>query len=91
MPKPDPRLTDIGSLIKKGKIKTFSAIFNHIPPTVIADAMHWGHSRLGSVMERPGRLRLEEVYELARLFKIGKDKLFKMVMEEMKQAGYGWE
>lgn len=83
MPKTDPRLHDIGSLIKKGKIKSFSAIFDHIPPTVIADAMHWGHSRLGSVMERPGRLRLEEVYELAKLFKCKKDKLFKVVMEEV--------
>lgn len=81
----DPRLPDIGSLIKKGKIKTFSAIFNHIPPTVIADAMHWGHSRLGSVMERPGRLRLEEVYELARMFKVKSERLIKMVMEEMNQ------
>lgn len=83
MPK-DPRLSSIGDLIRSGEIKTFSQVFKHIPPTVIARSMKWGISRLNNVRKRPGKLTLEEVYKLAKLFKCGKELMVWVVMEEMK-------
>ncbi len=79
----DPRLASIGSLIKSGEIKTFSNIFKHIPKSVIAKSMNWGVSRLETVMDNPGKLTMEECYELGKLMKVKGDKVMMLVAGEV--------
>jgi hypothetical protein len=67
MAKKDHRYKTVKILIQGKFIKNFRQIFDHIPKSVVASALHTNNNRMTDLINEPGDLRVGEMYKIARL------------------------
>lgn len=67
MAKKDPRYKTVKILIQGKFIKNFKQIFDHIPKSVVAAALHTNNNRMTDLINEPGDMRVGEMCKIARL------------------------
>jgi predicted nucleotidyltransferase len=67
MAKKDHRYKTVKILIQGKFIKNFRQIFDHIPKTVVASALHTNNNRMTDLINEPGDMRVGEMYKIAKL------------------------
>ena len=66
----DTRYKTVNILIAGGHIKTFSEIFNHIPPSIVSRDFGTNYNRFVNLIGNPSDFKLKELYTLARFFEL---------------------
>jgi plasmid maintenance system antidote protein VapI len=79
---PSHSLSAINPLIRSGDIKTFSEIFKHIPPSSVARKLKINYYKMKNIIDNPGKMDMEMVWKLSKLFKVKEERLFALVMSE---------
>jgi hypothetical protein len=67
MAKKDHRYKTVKILIQGKFIKNFRQIFDHIPKSVVAAALHTNNNRMTDLINEPGDMRVGETYMIAKL------------------------
>lgn len=67
MAKKDPRYKTVKILIQGKFIKNFRQIFDHIPKSVVAAALHTNNNRMTGLINEPADLRVGEMCKIAKL------------------------
>lgn len=80
----DPRYEIVRVMLKKKRITTLQQIFKYIPLTVVARDLHKNNNNFRLLIEKPGKLKLDEVFRLAELFEIDRKKLLALIASSYK-------
>ncbi len=80
----DPRQRVVRILLRLGDITTFSGIFKHIPPSVVAKRLGMNYRRMKGLIANPGKLDIETVYRLSQLFRVKYDEVMGFAAREMR-------
>jgi hypothetical protein len=83
---PDQRYSTIKVLIQSGHIKTFSAIFDFIPKTVVYRDLGVNFNRFSRAIIDPARFTLAELRTLAEFFDVDTKKMIELAYEQMISA-----
>jgi plasmid maintenance system antidote protein VapI len=67
MAKKDHRYKTVKILIQGKFIKNFKQIFDHIPKTVVASALHTNNNRMTDLINEPADLRVGEMYKISKM------------------------
>lgn len=81
----DPRYETIHLMLKAKAITRFTAIFEYVPHTVLANEFRTNHNRMKKMVADPALWQLQELYRLADLLKYDKKKLCLMAVEEVEE------
>lgn len=89
MKEPDRRYALIKIMLdaKKSPIKVFRDIFNHIPKSVVAKALHTNNNRMHRLIGEPTEFTLADIDTMAGLFGCTSDKLIKLIRKQGKAKG----
>lgn len=78
----DPRYDLINPMLSQGQIVSFTDIFKYIKKTVVANDLGKKVDRFSIMMEQPKKFSVEDVYEMADLFRIDAKKMFELIYNE---------
>lgn len=84
MKKDDLRYKAVKPMLEMGEIKSLSDVFKLVPKTSIAAEMKT--KRLNLISKNMGELKLQEMHQLADLFKIDIDDIFKLSLVDFPKA-----
>lgn len=84
MPK-DNRYKTVNILINGGHIKTFSEIFNYIPPSIVCKDFGTNYNRFTKLIDSPSNFKLRELYTIASFFEIEEDIMITLAHNQIKE------
>lgn len=76
-------LACIKPLIRSGSVTTFSGIFKHVPPSLVAKSLGMNYHRLKGMIDQPGKVDVETCYRLGELFGVKGKKILEMAGREV--------
>lgn len=71
-------------MISTGNITCLSEVFSIIPMTIVRQDMKINYSTLQRRVSRSDLLTVKDIYDLAKLFEVEPEAVFKLVMADMK-------
>jgi hypothetical protein len=78
----DTRYKTVKILITGGHIRTFSEIFNHIPPSIVSRDFGTNYTRFVNLITNPSDFKLKELYTLARFFELEDDVMIELAHKQ---------
>lgn len=66
----DRRYKVVNIMINAGAIKSFKDIFDHLPKSVVAGALHKNNNRMGELIEEPTGFTFAEIITIAKLIEV---------------------
>jgi 3-dehydroquinate dehydratase len=81
-PGKDPRFKLVNIMIKHGGIKSFKEIFDQIPKSVVAKALHMNNNRMTRLIVNPGGFTFEDIAMIAKLIGVDFMVLAGMIAKE---------
>ena len=84
----DQRYAAVKLLFEQGHIKKFEEIWKYIPMDLVARDLGHRPERFKKRFENLGLIKLDELYEIARLFKIDEKQFTYLVIGQVDLAPY---
>ncbi|HMH21395.1 MAG TPA: hypothetical protein VK563_06455 [Puia sp.] len=75
----DKRYTNVGYLIRDGRIKSFGEIFDVLPKTILAGDLWMNNTRFEKLRNNIPLFRLKDLYRMAELFEVEETEILTLV------------
>ena len=79
----DKRYITVRLLMEAGYVTSFSQIFEHMPLSVVAIDFGSNYVRFKRLVANPSRLRLRDIFILARLFDIPEMTMISLIIAQL--------
>lgn len=80
-----PKRDDVKIKLEDGTIEQFSDIFKHQAKTAIAVVLGKGKTSMDRCINNPGRLTLEDIFELADYWEVKNELLYKLILKQVEK------
>lgn len=85
----DKRHKTVKILIEGGHVNEFRDIFEHIPKTTVADELGIHFNRFNNFLDKPGEMKVSDLFLLSGYFEIEGQKLFELINNQVSRARKG--
>jgi hypothetical protein len=85
----DKRHKTVKILIEGGHVNEFREIFEHIPKTTVADELGIHFNRFNNIIEKPGEMKVSDLFLLSAYFEIEGQKMFELINNQVSIARKG--